>query len=67
MNTKAAVAALRLGCKIRSVNWKKGEYIELEASSGMCIDECKLEHIHIDEIFLCYDPAQDWELYNDTN
>lgn len=66
MNTKEVLVALKIGCKVRSINWNKGEYIELEASTGMCIDECKLVHIHIDEIVQCYDPAQDWELFNDN-
>lgn len=67
MNTQQALLALKIGCKVRSVNWKKGEYIELEASTGMCIDECKLVHIHIDEIVLCYDPEKEWELFNDNS
>lgn len=67
MNTQQALLALKIGCKVRSVNWKKGEYLELETSTGMCIDERKLDHLHIDEIVLCYDPGQEWELFNDNS
>lgn len=66
MDTKEALLALKIGCKVRSVNWDKGEYIELETSTGMCIDECKLDHLHIDDLVLCHDPEQEWELYNDN-
>ena len=67
MKTKEAILALKLGCKVRSPNWKQGEFIELESGTGMCIDECKLVHIHIDEIPHCYYPDQVWELFNDNN
>lgn len=67
MNTQQVILALKIGCKVRSPNWKKGEFIELESDTGMCIDECKLVHIHIDEISLCYDPNQEWELFNDNS
>jgi hypothetical protein len=67
MNTQQAILALKIGCKVRSPNWKQGEFIELETDTGMCIDECKLVHIHIDEIPHCYYPDQVWELFNDNN
>ena len=50
MKTKEVILALKIGCKVRSPHWKKGEFIELETDTGLCIDECKLVHIHIDEI-----------------
>ena len=67
MKTKEAILALKIGCKVRSPNWKQGEFIELESDTGMCIDECKLVPIHIDEIPHCYYPDQVWELFNDNN
>ena len=67
MKTKEVILALKIGCKVRSRHWKEGEFIELETDTGMCIDECKLGHIHIDEISLCYDPNQEWELFNDNS
>lgn len=67
MKTKEAILALKIGCKVRSPNWKHGEFIELESGTGMCIDECKLVHIHIDEIPHCYYPDQVWELFNDNS
>lgn len=67
MKTKEAILALKLGCKIRTRNWRKYEFIVLETATGMCIDERKLVHIHIDEIPLCYDPNQEWELFNDNS
>lgn len=67
MNTQQVILALKIGCKVRSPHWKKGEFIELETGTGMCIDECKLVHIHIDEIPHCYYPDKEWELFNDNN
>lgn len=67
MKTKEVILALKIGCKVRSPHWKKGEFIELETDTGMCIDECKLVHIHIDEIPHCYYPDQEWELFNDNS
>ncbi|WAK45116.1 hypothetical protein vBKpPHS106_8 [Klebsiella phage VB_KpP_HS106] len=67
MKTKEAILALKLGCKVRSINWRRGEYIELETSTGMCIDERKLNHLHIDEIAICHDPLTKWELFNDNS
>lgn len=67
MNTKEVLIALKIGCKVRSVNWNKGEYIELKTSTGMCIDERKLDHIHIDDLVQCFDPEQEWELFNDNS
>lgn len=67
MKTKEAILALKIGCKIRSPKWRKGEFIELETDTGLCIDECKLVHILIDEIPLCYDSDKEWELFNDNS
>lgn len=67
MKTKEAILALKLGCKVRSPHWKNGEYLELETSTGACIDERKLNHLHIDEIALCYDANKEWELFNDNS
>lgn len=67
MNTKEAVLALKIDCKVRSINWYKGEYIELETSTGMLLDEKKLVHLALYELIECYDPNQEWELFNDDS